>query len=131
MNSETDIRWLKYLLSAIVCLLGVIAIELSVLIGPLSQPAFAQIPDSGKQRMELLDAAQQTHATLGNILGHLKTGTIKVKVVGTDKNTRNTGGTVPSPQRGTGTKPMRGPSTSGLVEPPRNPGYRPAPNAVQ
>jgi len=88
MNEKNDMRWLRGLLTAIICLLAVIAIELSVLITPVQPRAYAQIPDSGKQRYELLDAQKQTTAALGRILQHLRTQNVKVKVVGTDKDNK-------------------------------------------
>ena len=88
MNEMSDMRWLKALLSAIVCLLAVIAIELSVLIPPIQSRACAQVPDSGKQRYELLDAQKKTTDVLSQILQHLRTQSIKVKVVGTDKDNK-------------------------------------------
>ena len=88
MNESVNARWLRWSLSAIAALLVVIAIELSVLIGPLAPRAHAQIPDSGLQRRQLLEAQNDTNAKLDRILQHLRTQTIKVKVVGTDKETK-------------------------------------------
>ena len=99
MNETTNTRWLRALLSAIVCLLVVIAIELSVLITPVQPRASAQIPDSGKQRYELLDAQKKTSAALDRILQHLRTQTIKVKVVGTDKDNKRPTAVKSGPQR--------------------------------
>ena len=99
MNETTNTRWLRALLSAIVCLLAVIALELSVLMGPVQPRALAQIPDSGKQRYELLDAQRKTIATVERILQHLRTQTIKVKVVGTDKDNKRPTTVKPGPQR--------------------------------
>ncbi len=102
MMGTTDARWLRWSLTAIACLLGVIAIELSVLVGPLAPRAYAQIPDSGLQRKELLEAQQQTNAKLDLILQHLRTQTIKVRVVGTDKETKRT--STPTPRAATKAK---------------------------
>ena len=88
MNGSMNDRWLRWSLTAIAGLLVVIAAELSVLIGPVLPRAHAQIPDGGKQRKELLEAQRKTNATLESILQHLRTQTIKVEVVGTDKETR-------------------------------------------
>lgn len=89
MNDSMNTRWLRWSLTAIATFLAIIAIELSVLIGPLEPQAYAQIPDSGLQRKQLLDEQKKTSRTLGNILQHLKTQSIKVKVVGTDKEARS------------------------------------------
>ncbi len=99
MNETTNTRWLRALLSAIVCLLAVIAIELSVLMAPVQPRALAQIPDSGKQRYQLLDAQKRTTANLERILQHLRTQTIKVKVVSTDKDNKRPTTRKPSPER--------------------------------
>lgn len=99
MNETIDTRWLRTLLSAIVFLLAVIAIELSVLMIPVQPRAYAQIPDSGKQRYELLDAQKKTKATLDRILEHLRTQTIKVKVVSTDKDNKRPTTPKPRPER--------------------------------
>jgi hypothetical protein len=99
MNQTTHTRWLQALLSAIVCLLAVIAIELSALLGPMQPRALAQIPDSGKQRYELLDAQKKTSANLERILQHLRTQTIKVKVVSTDKDSKRPATVKPLPER--------------------------------
>jgi len=92
MNDPANARWLRWLLSSIVFMLAVIAIELSVLIGPIVPKANAQapgrrvLPDTAMQRLELLDAQQVTNAKLDQILQHLRTQVIKVKIVGTDKD---------------------------------------------
>ena len=88
MDASTNLRWLRWLLTAIVVLLAVIAIELSALVGPLESRAMAQIPDSGQQRREILEALNRNNALLEGILQHLRSQTIKVKVVSTDKETR-------------------------------------------
>ena len=90
MNESMNARWLRWSLTAIAVLLGVVAIELSALMGPLAPRANAQIPDSGLQRQQLLETQRQTNATLDHILRHLRTQTIKVKVVGTDKESKRT-----------------------------------------
>jgi hypothetical protein len=100
MNSEvTNARWLRWSLSAIAALLAVIAVELSALTGPLQPRAMAQIPDSGMQRKQLLDAQGQTNALLEQILDQLRTGPIKVKVVSTDKDSKVETREAPRPPR--------------------------------
>ncbi len=90
MIESMNARWLRWLLTAVAVFLGVIAVELSVLMGPLVPRVNAQIPDSGLQRKELLEAQRQTNAKLDSILQHLRTQPIKVKVVSTDKETKRT-----------------------------------------
>ncbi len=86
MSQGTDMRWLRWLLGGIVALLAVIAIELSVLIGPVLPQAMAQLPDSAAQRKELLEAQLKTQRSIDAVLQHLRTSVVKVKVVGTDKD---------------------------------------------
>ncbi|UCD27946.1 MAG: hypothetical protein JSV03_12705 [Planctomycetota bacterium] len=95
MNNSVDERWLRWVLTSIAVLLAIIAIELSALVGPFMQQAQAQIPDSGLQRIQLLESQVKTNSTLGQILQHLRTQTIKVKVVSTDKDIKST----PQPKR--------------------------------
>ncbi len=87
MNESMNMRWLRWLLSGIVFLLAVIAVELATLI-PLQPRAMAQIPNSGLQRKQMLEAQDQSITLLDGILQHLRTQTLKVKVIGTDKETR-------------------------------------------
>lgn len=85
MNDAMNSRWLRWSLTVIAGLLAIIAIELSVFIGPLTPRAQAQIPDSGLQRRQLLELQRETNTKLDRILQHLRTQTVKVQVVGTDK----------------------------------------------
>jgi hypothetical protein len=86
MSMTSDLRWIRRLLAAIVVLLVVIIFKLSALTGPLQSRAVAQIPDSGLQRMQLLDGQRKIHRSIEALLQHLRTQVIKVKVVGTDKD---------------------------------------------
>ena len=88
MNESMNARWLRWCLTGIVTLLAVIALELATLVGPIESRAMAQIPDSGLQRKQMLDLQDRTNALLDGILQHLRTQTLKVKVVGTDKESR-------------------------------------------
>ena len=88
MNESMNQRWLRWCLSAIVFLLAVIAIQLSVLTGPVTPLANAQVPDGGLQRVQLLEAQQQTTRSVNQLLQHLQTQTIKVRVEGTDKDSK-------------------------------------------
>ncbi len=85
-NESLDARWLRRLLSAIVVLLAIIAVELSVMMPPLQAQSCAQIlPDSARQRADQIAEQIKTNATLERILDQLRTGTVKVKVTSTDK----------------------------------------------
>lgn len=88
MATDPNSQWLHRCLITIVFLLAVIAVELSVLIGPIQPRAQAQIPDSGEQRMRQLDAQNRANALLDDILQHLRTQPVKVRLVGTDKETK-------------------------------------------
>lgn len=88
MSETTNARWLRWSLTAIAALLAVIAVELSALLPPLQPRAMAQIPDSGLQRKQMLEATDRTNLLLDQILQFLRTQTVKVKVVGTDKDTK-------------------------------------------
>ena len=90
MNEPLNSRWLRWSLTCIAGLLFVIAIELSALSGPLIPRAQAQVPDSGAQRLKLLAENKKTNALLDQILQHLRTQTVKVKVIGTDKDNKST-----------------------------------------
>lgn len=89
MTDSMNQRWLRWGLTAIVVLLVIIAVELSALVGPVGSTAYAQIPDSGLQRKQLLDSQARMQRTLEQILSTLREHTIKVKVVGTDKDIKD------------------------------------------
>lgn len=97
MNDSTNARWLRGLLTGITVLLAIIAIELSTIMGPIESRAWAQIPDSGMQRKQLLDAQEKTNSILEGIFQHLRSQTIKVKVVGTDKDSKADSTSAPRP----------------------------------
>jgi hypothetical protein len=95
-NKSSDMRWLRWGLAAIAFLLTLIAVELSVLIGPTQPRAVGQgIPDSGSQLNQLIDGNKQLNRTTQQIHDHLRTGEIKVNVGGADKESR--GGPAPAP----------------------------------
>lgn len=98
MSESIDAQWLRRLLSAIVVLLAVIAVELSVMMPPVQARSEAQVPapvrqraevpmlpDSARQRADLLAEQAKTNTTLERILDQLRTGTVKVTVASTDK----------------------------------------------
>lgn len=75
-------------------LVFVLASCLRVWLGPIPvlPRAQAQIPDSGKQRFELIGQAQQTNQLLEQILATLRDGTISVRMTDIDKTAKeNTG----------------------------------------
>jgi len=53
--------------------------------GEILPAAQAQIPDSGLQRKLLLDEVQKTNLLLQELLTTVRTGTLKVRIEGTDK----------------------------------------------
>lgn len=90
MAMNSDLRWIRRFLAVIVVLLLVIIFKLSAVTGPLQPRAVAQLPDSAMQRIQLLDGQREIHKTLEALLQHLRTQVIKVKVVGTDKDSEAT-----------------------------------------
>lgn len=79
-------RFTRGTLAVIAMLLVVIAVELWGT-QPSSLPtAQAQIPDSGRQRMEMIDEARRTNDLLAEILGHLRTKPVKVQMESTDSS---------------------------------------------
>jgi hypothetical protein len=98
MNESLNTRWLRWSLTGIFLSLVVIALELAVLIGPIESRAMGQIPDSGLQRKQLLETQDRSNFLLESILQHLRTQTLKVKVVGTDKESKTDGATAPAPR---------------------------------
>ncbi|GMV98762.1 MAG: hypothetical protein HRF43_20810 [Phycisphaerae bacterium] len=96
---HSDLRWLRWSLSAIALLLAVIAVQLSALIGPVIPRAAAQSPpDSGAQLFKLIEAQTRTNQILQQILDHLRSGEIKVAIPTTDKQDR--GAPAPAPRGG-------------------------------
>jgi len=78
-------RFTRCILTAITVLLTIIAIELWAGRPSMVPTACAQIPDSGMQRNTLIDEARQTNQLLGEILKHLRSKPIKVKMEAPDK----------------------------------------------
>jgi hypothetical protein len=75
----------RRLLCAIVFLLGVIALELWVGRPGDGSALYAQIPDTGMQRLQLIDETKKTNQLLSEILDHLKNHRVKVLVDSADK----------------------------------------------
>jgi len=99
----TDLRLDRYtrgLLTVIAGLLFVLAIELWAMAPPMLSDARAQIPDSGEQRLKMLQQQQETNRLLKQIVTIMQSEPIKVTVVGTDKTQGPTGPTViPAPKK--------------------------------
>ncbi len=54
--------------------------------GPvLTRTAHAQVPDTGRQRQDILLETRETNRLLGEILEHLRTGELKVRVLPPDE----------------------------------------------
>jgi hypothetical protein len=87
-NKAIDTRWLRWGLASIAFLLTLIAVELSILIGPTQPRALGQIPDSGAQLNQLIESNKQIGRTVQQILDHLRTGEIKVAASGADREPR-------------------------------------------
>ncbi|MCP4247802.1 MAG: hypothetical protein GY778_12205 [bacterium] len=87
-------KWLRGLLTALL-----VATCIRVWLGPteLTPRAAAQIPDSGRQRQEMLQTARETNRLLNQILTTLKSGPLNVRVIGTDKKD---GGPIAPPPTG-------------------------------
>ena len=79
-------RWTRYVLVAITALLTVVAVELWAGRPSALPSAHAQVPDTGRQRLRLIEESRRTNELLTEILDHLRTKPIKVKVIGTDKS---------------------------------------------
>ncbi len=87
-------KWFRGLLTALL-----VATCVRVWLGPteLAPRAAAQIPDSGRQRLEILQAARETNRLLNQILTTLKSGPLNVRVISTDKKH---GGPIAPPSTG-------------------------------
>ena len=77
-------RWLRIAVGVILT-----ATCVRVWLGPVNivPEARAQIPNAGAQRADLVREAEQTNQLLTEIVQILKTQTLNVQVVGTDKKT--------------------------------------------
>jgi len=81
----TPDRFTRSLLGVLAVLLAIIAVELWAQRPSLLPAASAQIPDSGRQRNELLMETRKTNQLLDKILVHLQTKPIKVQAADTDQ----------------------------------------------
>lgn len=78
-------RFTRTILTVITALLAVIAVELWFGRPNMVPAARAQIPDSGKQRHDLLREQKRTSDLLKQVLDHIRTKPIKVRIDATDK----------------------------------------------
>ena len=81
-------RYTRCMLFAITVLLTVVAVELWVARPTILPAADAQVPDSGKQRYQAIQEARKTNETLRQILDHLRSKAIKVRIETTDKRSK-------------------------------------------
>jgi uncharacterized protein YpmS len=95
--ADADRRLVHRFLAVIAVLLAIIVVQLSGWVGPGQRQVQAQIPDSGLQRRQLLDAQDRTNQLLEDILHHLQTQSVKVRVVSTDKESRSESHPAPAP----------------------------------
>lgn len=77
-------KYTRVMLTIIAVLLTVIAVELADRGTPGLPTAQAQIPDTGRQRQQLVEESRQSNRLLSAILEHLQTKTVKVEVKQTD-----------------------------------------------
>jgi len=73
------------LLACIVVLLGVIAVELSDRLPTPVSTAVAQIPDTARQRQDIVNETKRTNDLLAQILDHLRGKPVKVVIESPDK----------------------------------------------
>ncbi|HPF39451.1 MAG TPA: hypothetical protein P5081_12470 [Phycisphaerae bacterium] len=77
-------RYTRSLLTIIAVLLSIVVVELAYERAPALPAAQAQIPDTAKQRKEIVEESRETNRLLSAILGHLQTKTVKVEIKTTD-----------------------------------------------
>jgi hypothetical protein len=73
-------------------LLLFVGFMMGLLADSLRAPAYAQIPDPAMQRHQTAHEQQQTNRLLGDILGVLRSQTLQVRIVETDKTKGDRGG---------------------------------------
>ena len=84
-ESPIAVRRTHLLLSCIAAVLAIIAIELSDRLPLPVSTAVAQVPDTGRQRQEIVNESRRTNELLEQILAHLQGKAIKVVVESPDK----------------------------------------------
>lgn len=65
----------------------IIGLALGLMARELAVSAYAQVMDPGQQRNEMNQGIAQLNAKMTEMVGILRTGTLKVRVVGSDKTT--------------------------------------------
>lgn len=78
-------RYTRLLLTALVVLLTIIAVELWVARPSGLPTAHAQIPDTALQRKQIVDEGKRTNELLEQILNHLKSKPILVRMSADEK----------------------------------------------
>ncbi len=85
-DTPSAVRRTHLLLSCIAAVLAIIAIELSDRLPlPRSTAALAQIPDTARQRQDIVNETRRTNELLAQILEHLQGKPVKVVVESPDK----------------------------------------------
>ena len=84
-DTPTAVRRTHLLLSCIAAVLAIIAIELSDRLPLPRSTAVAQIPDTGRQRQDIVNETRRTNELLAQILEHLQAKPVKVVVESPDK----------------------------------------------
>lgn len=79
-------RFTRCVLLAITALLTMIAVELWADRPSMLASASAQIPDTGRQRLEIIEETRETNRLLAQILEHLRAKPVKVSIQTTDKS---------------------------------------------
>lgn len=87
-------RYTRLLLTALVVLLTIIAFELWAGRPSDLPAAHAQIPDTALQRKQILDEGQRTNELLEQILKHLQTKPIQVRIAADERDNPRSGGAV-------------------------------------
>lgn len=78
-------RFLRGILVTIAILLAVIAVALWDRRPSMLPTAQAQIPDTAKQRQQVVEESRRTNQLLSQILTHLRTKPVKVQIEATDE----------------------------------------------
>lgn len=89
--------WLYYRTAMVFFVLGALA---GAFAGDFLRSAYAQIPNAAQQRQDMNSGMQQLNGTMSEVLSVLRTGTLKVRLVETDKTSGS--GSRSSGDRGAG-----------------------------
>ena len=89
MHNHSPEAGTQRLLCIIIFLLSVIALELWVARPEAGSAAYAQIPDTGMQRLQIIEETRTTNKLLSEILDHLRTKRVKVELDSADKQVKS------------------------------------------